>query len=95
MYPHHDQPVGTPSSVTPTMTKTRSFEDYRYAIEAGLISPHHERVFVPEWEAAPGTGGTPASSRGRAGKRYRGSDDLDDDNNAVMMDEHADREGVR
>ena len=33
-------------------TPTRSFEEYRYAIEAGLMSPHDVRCHVLPWERA-------------------------------------------
>ena len=50
---------------TPT-PPTRTFEDYRYAIEAGLISPHDVRCYVPAWELSP-TDATPrwGPERGR------------------------------
>lgn len=89
-------PPITPAVAFPTTTTTtsRSFQEYRYAIEAGLISPHHERCYVPAWEqpqqpmsttptaAAVGV----VSSRARAGKRYyMPSNDEDDEDDASRM----------
>ena len=75
------------ATATPTPAKTRTFQDYRYAIEAGLISPHDERCYTPAWEQQQSTGAaaaaaaaTPVSSRRRAGKRYRSpSPSIEDD----------------
>lgn len=61
---------------TPT-PPTRTFEDYRYAIEAGLISPHDVRCYVPAWELSPTDATPPVGTRARPGKRYH--DDSDDD----------------
>ena len=54
---------------------SRTFEQYRYAIEAGLISPHDVRCYVPAWERSPATEATTAGTRARAGKRYHDSED--------------------
>ena len=54
---------------------SRTFEQYRYAIEAGLISPHVVRCYVPAWERSPATEATTAGTRARAGKRYHDSED--------------------
>lgn len=83
-----------PFSTTPTATTTsRSFEEYRYAIEAGLISPHHERCYVPAWEQPqqPSAVAGVVSSRARVGKRYhpQSNDGEDaDDASQIMMCEH-------
>jgi hypothetical protein len=42
-------PPITPVAAPTPATASRSFQDYRYAIEAGLISPHHERCYIPAW----------------------------------------------
>lgn len=62
---------------TPT-PPTRTFEDYRYAIEAGLISPHDVRCYVPAWELSPTDATPPAGTRARPGKRYHESSDDDE-----------------
>ena len=74
---------------------SRSFADYRYAIEAGLISPHHVRCYTPPWEQrSPTTAAEVVSSRFRAGKRYHtpSSDDDDQENSnadqMMMCDDH-------
>lgn len=89
-------PMTTASSVTPSVTTpTRSFEWYRYAIEVGLITPHHERCYVPAWEQPKFAQSTPPSavtSRGRAGKRYHtpsSDDDYEDYDCSMMTDEHS------
>jgi hypothetical protein len=51
-------------------TPTRSFDEYRYAIEAGLISPHEVRCYVLPWENA-----TPSSNVSRSSKRYHDHED--------------------
>jgi hypothetical protein len=51
-------------------TPTRSFEEYRYAIEAGLMSPHDVRCHVLPWERA-----TRDSTVSRSSKRYHDHED--------------------
>jgi hypothetical protein len=75
---HHDPS----SAVTPT-DATRTVEYYRYALETGLISPHHDRRCVSPWEHGYGgvntpNGGYASEARVRAGKRYHemSSDDV-------------------
>jgi hypothetical protein len=70
------------SAVTPT-DATRTVEYYRYALETGLISPHHDRRCVSPWEHGYGgvnapNGGFASEARVRAGKRYHemSSDDV-------------------
>ena len=70
----------TAAAATAITSSSRSFADYRYAIEAGLISPHHERCYTPSWEQQPShrhqTPGGAVSSR----KRYfTPSSDEDDE----------------
>ena len=51
-------------------TVTRSFEQYRYAIEAGLVSPHDVRRHILPWESA-----TRDSTVSRSSKRYHDHED--------------------
>lgn len=51
-------------------TPTRSFEQYRYAIEAGLMSPHDARCHILPWESA-----TRDSTVSRSSKRYHDHED--------------------
>ena len=51
-------------------TQPRSFEQYRYAIEAGLMSPHDARCHILPWESA-----TRDSTVSRSSKRYHDHED--------------------
>lgn len=51
-------------------TQPRSFEQYRYAIEAGLMSPHDARRHILPWESA-----TRDSTVSRSSKRYHDHED--------------------
>ena len=51
-------------------TLTRSFEQYRYAIEAGLMSPHDVRRHILPWESA-----TRDWTISRSSKRYHDHED--------------------
>ena len=86
----------------------RTTEWYRYAQETGLISPHHERVYVPEWElqlrspdggvrgSDAGSSGTPGVGgvveRLRVGKRYHGTTE---DHENFTPDRHVGERRVR
>ena len=83
---HHGATATTPGGTQTTPRRTSEW--YRYAQETGLISPHHERVYVPEWELhllrGAGIGGSPSDAsttacgggvveRLKVGKRYHGT----------------------